>query len=238
MERGIVAGIALSAFALTGCFTVSQTEFPSVANSQASESAPVVALSGFEATVTTYTPVYGYATVWRHEPGYYGRHGRYYPGWSGPETVSTTTYIPKTSITTAYVEKAQDTLEDSGFIVGSTNAAYTVDVSFSGPVVTDGDRTASFFTMLFTLFTADRADAVWSARLRVVENATGRAVLAKTYEQQYAAVVWGPLPFFSPLCADAMNDAYIQDWCLSALTGRAMSDATALLSTIHAGEGR
>ena len=46
---------------LAGCFTLKQTEMPSVQFSRAPEGRDVaVAVSGFAATITTYTPVYGY----------------------------------------------------------------------------------------------------------------------------------------------------------------------------------
>ena len=214
---------------LAGCFTVSQTEYPSVADVKAPENAGAIALSGFEATVTSYVPIYGYATVWRSDPGYY-RHGRYHYGRSYPETVSTTTYLPQTDITTAYAEKAQDAFESAGFIVGASNATHIVDVKFSGPAVTDGDRFAEFATLVLTLLTADRTDEVWSARMKITDSASGKVVFSRVYEQDYSAVSWGLVPLFGPLSADAVQSSYSKNWCLSALTDRAVADATAFLA--------
>ena len=46
---------------LAGCFTLKQTEVPGVQLSHAPEGRDIrVAVSGFEATVTSYIPIYGY----------------------------------------------------------------------------------------------------------------------------------------------------------------------------------
>lgn len=218
-----------AAVALAGCFTISQTEYPQVVFSRPSGDAPAIAISGFAATYTTYTPVYGYATVWESTPGYY-RRGRYYDGWCYPRTVSTTTYVPETGVTTEYAEKAQEAFESAGFVVAPSNAVYVVDVKFSGPVVTDGDRTASAATLILSLFTADYTHRVWNARLKVTDAATGRVLLHKNYDQDYAASIWGPLPIFSPAGAQETDLGYIKNWCLSALTDRTVADASAFIA--------
>ena len=144
--------------------------------------------------------------------------------------MSTTTYVPQTEMTTAYVTKAQDLVEKAGFVVSPTNASCVVDVKFSGPVVTDNDRMAEFASMLFSAFLADYTTAKWSARLKVTEAATGRVLLNQDYTQEYEALAIGLVPLFSPLSADTVQADYIQNWCLSALTDRTMADATAFLS--------
>lgn len=221
--------LGLMALGLTGCFTLSQADYPAVQMSRAPETAAAVALRGFEATVTSFVPVYGTMTVWNASPSYV-HHGHHHRGYMYPETVTTTTYVPQTDLTTAYVEKAQELLESAGFVVSGANAARVVEVKFSGPAQSDGDVTAEVLTMLFSIFTADYTAETWSARLKISDPATGRVLLNQTYSQEYTACVWGPIPLFSPLTADAVDAGYIQNWCLSALTDRAMADATAFLA--------
>jgi len=231
--RLAVASVVPAAFAgmlLSGCFTLAKSDYPAVEMTSAKPAGRSIAISGFETTYTTYTPVYGYSTVWGATPGYY-RHGRYYGGYLYPQTMSTTTYVPETGITTAYAEKAQDAFEGAGFIVGSTNTQYIVDVKFSGPVITDGDRMAEAATVILTLFTADYTCETWTARLKITETATGKVVFLKNYAQEYYATVWGPIPIFSPFSADAAESAYAKSWSLSALTERTVSDASAFLAT-------
>ena len=108
-----MAATALAAL-LAGCFTVHRSDFPDVAMTRAPEGREVsVKLAGFEATVVSYLPVYGYETVWQ-ERVYRDRHGRLRDGGVHPETYSTTSYIPQTHVTTAFIERAQDKLEDAG----------------------------------------------------------------------------------------------------------------------------
>ena len=141
--------VVAALLALGGCLTVSQSEYPAVQLTGAPKGAPTVALAGFEAQITTYVPVSSYSTVWQ-STGYY-HHGHYHRGWDYPQTVSTTTYVPqRENMTGYYVEKARDLLEKADYVVSVTNAAHVVEVHFSGPAVTDGDRTAEFASMLFT----------------------------------------------------------------------------------------
>ena len=224
-----VLAAAAAAALTTGCFTVSHTDYPQVQMSRAPADRRVsVALSGFEATLTSYVPVYGYSTAWRCSPGYY-RHGRYHGGWLYPAPYSTTTYLPQTSETTAFVERAQDALEESGFASDQTNVDYRVEVKFSGPVVTDGDRTAQVLWWLCSALSADYGTQTWSAKLKIYDR-EGRLVFAHDYTEKYGAAVWGPVPIFSPAGSDQTDYNPMQCWCLNALTDRAMADATAFLS--------
>jgi hypothetical protein len=50
------------------------------------------------------------------------------------------------------------------------------------------------------------------------------------YSERYSALVWGPIPLFSPASSDKTSASKMQGWCLSALTDRAMADATAFLA--------
>lgn len=228
MKRIIMAA-ALAALG-AGCFTVHQSAYPEVTMSRAPEGREIaVQLAGFEATVVSYLPVYGYETVWR-EHAYRDRHGRFRDGGLYPATYSTTTYIPQAHLTPAFIERAQDALENAGFAVGLTNAAYRVEVRFTGPAVTDGDRTAEFLWLVCSLLSGDYSAQTWSARLRITEAATGRLLLHRDYSQKYAAAVWGPIPIFSPAAATATDAGVMQTWALSALTDRAMADATRFLA--------
>lgn len=216
---------------LSGCFTVHHSEYPAVQMSSLPEGKQMtVQLTGFEATLTTYIPVYGYETVYRRTPTYY-HHGRYYPGYYTPETYSTTTYVPQTQATTAFVERAQEALEGSGFIVNATGATYRVEVKFSGPVVTDGDRTAEALWILLSGFSADYGAQTWTAKLKIYDAATGALVMHSDYTQKYSAAVWGPLPILSPAGSDQTEYNTMQCWSLTALTDRAMADATAFLAS-------
>ncbi|MCR5413669.1 MAG: hypothetical protein K6F50_02940 [Kiritimatiellae bacterium] len=220
------------AFALAGCFTVSESEYPAFETVPAGEASPAIALSGFEVEVTSYVPVYGTSTVWVSEPGWYDRRGRYCAGWTHPETVSSTSYIPRTEISSEYAERAQCAFEEAGWTVGGSSAPVVVDVKFSGPDTTDAARTKEVALMLATLLTVDSTETTWSARLRISDAASGKALLVRNYEQGYSSVAFGFVPLFGPLACEASDFGHVRDWCLSALTDRAVADASRFLAGI------
>ena len=86
-----------------------------------------------------------------------------------------------------------------------------------------------------TLKRFDFLDEVF-ARLKITETASGRVVFSHDYEQEYVAWSVGLVPIFSPLSAETVQADYIQNWCLSALTDRAIADATAFLSGAETSE--
>lgn len=211
---------------LTGCFTVSETRFPEVVQtSLAPDKNLSVQISGFEATVTTYIPVYGWETVYDSTPC--RRHRRHIHSYT---TVATQSYIPKVENTATYINQATDILEKCGFVLQGSAPQYRIDVVFSGPYVSNGDSALSHAWTLLSLFTAEYGVQTWSARLKIYDNATGKVCLYNDYSQKYESLVWGPIPFFSPAGSDKSSYGYMQSWCLSALTDRVMADATAFLS--------
>lgn len=230
MNKTVLLSSVGAVLLLAGCFTVHHSEYPDVQMSNLPEGKKMtVQLTGFEASLTTYVPVYGYETVYHYNRGYY-HHGRYYGGYCGPETYATTTYLPQTNPTTAFIERAQEALEGAGFIVNATGATYRVEVKFSGPVVTDGDRTAEALWVILSGLSADYGAQTWSAKLKVYDVATGALVMHSDYAQKYSAAVWGPLPILSPAGSDQTDYNTMQCWSLTALTDRTMADATAFLA--------
>ena len=216
----------IAALSTAGCFTVNETPYPSVSSSAApADKAVHVQLSGFEAAVTTYVPVYGYETVLSSAHGHGPRRHRLYA-----TTIATETYVPQVNNSTAFIDRATDTLEKCGYVLQTTNPKYRIEVKFSGPFVTDGEFAKSAAWSLLTVFTADYGTQTWTARLKIHELATGKVVLFRDYTQKYESLVWGPLPIFSPAGSDKSDYNMMQSWCLTALTDRAMADATAFLS--------
>ena len=144
MKAKIIVIASIPIF-LAGCFTVSETEFPApVQTSVQADKNLAVQLSGFEATVTTYIPVYGWETVHSSTPCRRHRHHTH-----TYTTVATETYIPQVENTAAYINRATDILEKCGFTLQSTSPQYRVDVVFSGPFVSNGESAASLAWTLF-----------------------------------------------------------------------------------------
>ena len=218
--------------ALAGCWTFEQCEYPKTALTSAAEGSDVsVRLSGFEATVTTYDSAYSYTTVSEPYP-YRDRHGRYHHAW-GTSTYRTETLIPHTSPTRVFLDRATESMEKAGFVTRSPNPRFGVEVKFDGPFSEDGDNASMVCWTLFTLFTAERGIQNWGARLKIYDLATGKLLMEHSYAERYQATVWGPVPFTAIMGTDATSPGKMKGWCLSALTDRAIADATAFLAGRH-----
>ena len=216
---------------LAGFFTVRQTEKPVVQMTRAPEGRDVkVALSGFAALLTEYIPNYGYETVYV-DHGWRGRHGRR-GGWYGGhfETATSETLIPQTRANDAFLLRAQSILEENGFLLRAAPSDYTVDVTFAGPFVSSSETAAEWAWMLCSVLTTEYSVQTWTAKLKVYDNKTGRVIFHEDYSQTYEDLVFSPL-FFIGLSGYTENTYnYMQSWCLTALTDRAMASATAFLA--------
>ena len=142
----------------------------------------------------------------------------------------TETYVPQTRATSAYIDRATEILELNGFNPKTDKPEYRIEVKFGGPFVSDGDRAAEAAWTIFSLLTADYGVHTWTAKLKIYDVATGKLLMHYDYSERYSALVWGPIPLFSPAGSDKTSTNSMQNWCLTALTDRAMADATAFLS--------
>ena len=211
------------AVTLAGCWTVRETEYPSVAEGKLPTGKEVrVQLVGFDATVTSYLPVYGYTTVADWDGPRYGRH-RY--GVCRTTTVSTTDYIPQVSPTSAYRDRAVDALEKGGCVLQTAEPTYRIEVRFAGPFERSDDCWAKLGWMVCTIFTANYDAQAWTAKLKIHDGKSGRLLYENDFFQRYETLVWGPIPIFSPGCSEKTSAGYMQNFCLTALTDLAVADA-------------
>lgn len=211
---------------LSGCWTFGTSEYPATQVSSAPAATNVtVAVCGFSAVQTWYRDVVSVNTV--YVPGAYGRR-YYHPGYV--TTVPSHMYIPESQVTDRFRLRAVDAFEKAGYTTGAPTPDWTIDVSFAGPVITSGDEMREAAWMICTLFFCDYSAASWTAQLRVRDNRTGRLVFHNDYEQRYETKVFGLVPLFGISSCGETTQSYMQGWCLSALTDRAVADATAFLS--------
>ena len=215
---------------LSGCWTVRETPPPEAVAARVPEAKNLtVQVAGFDATVTTYEAAYGYATVSGFEP-YYDCRGRYRGSAYGTTTYSTTEYIPHTESTPVYRNRATDALERAGCIVQAKDPQYRIEVRFDGPFTESGDGWATAGWLVCTLFTADYGAQDWTAKLKVHDLSSGKLVHEKDLVVRDEAVVWGPIPFFSPASASRTSSSVMKDNCLNALTDLVVAEAVAFLS--------
>ena len=225
MKRQLVCLAALP-LVLAGCWTVRETAIPDVPVGKLPAGREVrVQVAGFDAAVTSYLPVYGYATVSTWDSARYGWHGCRRHGGFRTETVSTTEFVPQVASTAAYRDRAADALEKGGCILQAAEPTYRIEVRFEGPFDEDGDGWAKFGWMVCTIFTANYDAQIWTAKLKIHDCKTGKLVYANEFSQRYETVVWGPIPIFSPGCSEKTAASYMQNFCLTALTDRTVADA-------------
>ena len=214
--------------AVSGCWTFNESEYPrtAVVSPQGEAAKLAVAITGFDAVVTEYESIYGYSTV--YTPGYYG-HRHYHPGYYS--TVSTQTIVPQTRTTDMFRKRAQEELEDAGFVLATTSVPdRTIDVSFCGPLVDSSDIWCQWGLRLCTVFFCDYEAASWTAKLRIRDNRTGKILFKNEYVQRYQTNAMGLIPIFGIASCEGTSAAHVQSWCLAALTDRVMADATAFLA--------
>lgn len=215
---------------LAGCWTVRETDHPAVEVARLPEGMDVkVQVAGFDMTVTTYETAYGYGTATTFGDAYYDRYGRRYGGY-GTTTYQTTEFIPHTEATPVYRDRATDALERAGCIVQTKDPQYRVEVRFEGPFNGSGDYWAAAGYLIFTVLTADFWGQDWSAKLKIHDMKTGKMIHEKDFTERDEAVVWGPIPFFSPACASRTSPRVLKENCLISLTDRAVAEAVAFLS--------
>ena len=216
---------------LSGCWTFREAAHPEVVIAALPSGKDMrVQLAGFDATVTTYEAAYGYTTVTGFAPGYYDRHGHYRGGGFGTATYSTTEYIPRTEVTSVYRDRATDALERAGCVLQTKDPQYRVEVRFEGPYSESGDGWATAGWIICTIFTADYGAADWSAKLKIHDMKTGKMIHEKDFMERDEAVVWGPIPIFSPACSSRNSTSVMTDICLTALTDRTVAEAVSFLS--------
>ena len=217
---------------LAGCWTVRETDHPAIEVIKLPDGKDLrVQIAGFDATVTTYDTAYGYGSASTFGGPYYaGRRGRYYGGAFGTTTYQTTEFIPRTEATSVYRNRAADTLERAGCILQTKYPQYGVEVRFEGPFSESGDGWATAGWIICTIFTADYGAADWSAKLKIHDMKTGKMIYEKDFTERDEAVVWGPIPIFSPACSSRNSSSVLKDNCLTALTDRAVAEAVTFLS--------
>lgn len=222
---------ALLAVLFAGCWTVRETEHPSAQVTALPAGKELhVQVAGFDATVTSYDTAYTYSTVTDWHGPWYGRRGWYGGGW-GTSTCSTTSFVPRTEKTSVFRDRAMDAFERAGCILKTKDPLYQVEVRFDGPFSEDGDGWATFGWMVCTLFTAEYGGQTWTARLRIHDLKSGKLVFSSDLVERDEAVVWGPIPIFSPGSSDRNSPAVMKGLCLTVLTDRAVAEAMSFFAS-------
>ena len=215
------------AMIVSGCWTFNETPYPLTVPTrlQDDSKAPSVKLEGFETVITSYDAVTGFQTV--YVPGYCGRrhwHGGYY------ETMPVTSFVANRRPYDGFRRRARDIFEKNGFTIAVNESERIVEVDFDGPYQKDGDALIQLGWQLGTIFFCDYGSVLWKARLRIRDGKNGRLLFSQDYDQSFETHVFGLIPLFGISSSDATSYSRMQNWCLSALTDRAIADATEFLT--------
>jgi len=223
MKRFIPA--LLPVLLVAGCFTVSETPFPVVTFRCNRDIATntAVTVRGFDTTLTEYTMVDGYQTVFYD-------NGPWRCG-SGIATAHTTTMVPHLRPSDMFLEQAKNRLEDIGFNIMAQTPDYVIEARFTGPYSSAGDTAATAAWLVLSLLTCDHGAQTWSARLKIHDNRTGRLVFSRDYTQKYEVTGFSPIPLFGISYYDRTCSRYMQCWCLGALTEQMTADAAEFLTS-------
>ena len=217
---------AAFAVVLSGCWTVSETEFPSVSTTPAPAGKTIsVKFANFRTGVYQYKAVEGHETM---------------QGAADIDEVkkefqqsyvdSSMSWMLQNSASGSLVSRAMAELTRQGYVIDAKKAKYQVEIAFKGPELPEHDVLRQWGYYLCTLFTAENTKVTWSAVMQVRNAATDELLCSKDYTQEYEIMTWGPLPLLSPCFSLKTSVTHASCWALTALTDVAIADATAFIA--------
>ena len=209
---------------VSGCWTVSETEYPDVEVARLPAGKAVsVSFSGFEVELQRYVPVE------EHEQMKTNKDDRV----DGPcvkENNSTNQfYMTRNTATRKLIDRASVGMERKGFEIKTKNPNYVLDMSYAGPFDRDYDALKWLGLSICTIFTADKNVETWTGHLKVYDRASRKQVFEKHYTNEYSIVVWGPIPIASPACHSKITCTACSSAALTIMTDEAISDASKVL---------
>ena len=221
-----IALVGLLSAALAGCWTVSETEFPQVEVKQAPVGKTVkVKLANYR------TGVYNYALVEGHE----AMSNSCAQASNEEAKRQQAEYVDRTmswglqnSASGRLVSRSIAELERKGYKIDRETPDYIIELKFANGSEDHVLRQIGY--LICTLFTCEKNESNWKATLTVYDSTHTKALYTKDYEQDYEVTVWGPIPVASPACSRKISDHAGHSWALTALSDRALADATAFIA--------
>jgi len=210
---------------IVGCFTLTESPYPSTVMSRPPQTPLTVTVRGFEAKVLEYVTINGITTV--YVDNWWGGY------WYGPgywETVPVSATMAQPRVTDLFRERARARFEEAGWAVMAQVPDYTVDVKFSGPTEESSAFAWRALRVVGTLFFSDRAIITYHAKLRIYDNRTGKLLFSRDYDETDEESMWSPVLVLGPLAYERTDSEHMRMRCLYALTDRATADASSYLS--------
>ena len=210
---------------LSGCWTVSETEYPDVevARLPAGKTASV-SFSGFEVELQKYVPIEG------HEEMKTNKDDRVDGPCVKDNSATNVFYATRNTASRKLIDRASVGMERKGFDIKTMNPDYVIDMKYEGPFDRDYDAFKWLGLSICTIFTADKNVETWTGRLRVFDHASKKAIFEKHYTNEYSVAVWGPIPIASPACHPKITCTACSSAALTAMTDEAIADASKFLA--------
>ena len=210
---------------LSGCWTVSETEYPDVevARLPAGKTASV-SFSGFEVELQKYVPIEG------HEEMKTNKDDRVDGPCVKDNSATNVFYATRNTASRKLIDRASVGMERKGFDIKTMNPDYVIDMKYEGPFDRDYDAFKWLGLSICTIFTADKNVETWTGRLRVFDHASKKAIFEKHYTNEYSVAVWGPIPVASPACHPKITCTACSSAALTAMTDEAIADASKFLA--------
>ena len=213
---------------LSGCWTVSETEYPAVSVTQAPAGAPVkVKLDNYRTGVYNYVPVEGHESMDLDSGKTSSEEAKRQQADTGDSTAA---WGLQNTASGRLVSRSIAELERKGYKIDRTHPDYVISVKFTGPEYYDYDTLRQVGYMICTIFTAEKSEVTWRAHLTVFNADKSKSLYEKDFEQNYQATVWGPIPIASPACNVKVTEHASSSWALTALSDQVLADATAFLA--------
>lgn len=209
---------------LSGCWTVSETEYPDVEVARLPAGKTVsVSFSGFEVKLQKYVSVEG------HEEMKIGKDDRVDGPCVKDNNTTNLFYMSRSTASRKLIDRASVGMERKGFEIRTLKPDYVIDMKYEGPFDRDYDGFKWFGLGICTIFTADKNAETWTGHLRVFDRASKKVVFEKNYTNEYSVTVWGPIPIASPACHPKITCSACSSAALTAMTDEAIADASKFL---------
>ena len=216
--------VASVSILLSGCWTVSETEYPDVEVARLPAGKTMsVSFSGFEVELQKYVPIEG------HEEMKTNKGDRVDGPCVKDSSATNVFYVTRNTVSRKLIDRASVGMERKGFDIKTMNPDYVIDMKYEGPFDRDYDAIKWLGLSICTLFTADKNVETWTGHLQVFDRASKKAVFEKHYTNEYSVAVWGPIPVASPACHPKITCTACSSATLTAMTDEAIADASKFL---------
>ena len=223
-----IALLGLFSFTLSGCWTLSETEYPAVDVTPVPAGKTVsVRLANYRTGVYDYIPVEGHETMNAAGAQAATEEAKRQQAEYADRSLS---WHLQNSASGRLVSRSIAELERKGYKIDRENSEYVIEAKFFGPEIPKYDALRQIGYGICTLCTAEKNEVTWKAKLAVYDSKYEKVLFAKDYEQNYCVTIWGPIPIASPGCNKLSTTRGANCWALTALNDQILADATAFIA--------